>query len=69
MKDIHDIRTAFLGVSHWHVPLYMRAVEQDGLQVVAVSDENQDMAAGYGKNQTLSLPLRNTAICRNWLER
>ena len=49
MKDIHDIRTAFLGVSHWHVPLYMRAVEQDGLQVVAVSDENQDMAAGYGE--------------------
>ncbi len=49
MKDIHDIRIAFLGVSHWHVPLYMRAVEQDGLQVVAVSDENQDMAAGYGE--------------------
>lgn len=49
MRDIHDIKTAFLGVSHWHVPLYMRAVERDGLQVVAVSDENRDMAAGYGE--------------------
>ena len=31
-----EVRVAFLGVSHWHVPLYFPALEQG--QVVAVSD-------------------------------
>lgn len=49
MRDIKDVKTAFVGVSHWHVPLYFRAVEQDRLQVVAVSDENQELAELYGR--------------------
>lgn len=49
MKKLKDIKTALIGVSHWHAPLYLRAVEQDGLQVVAVSDENQEIAGTYGQ--------------------
>ena len=49
MNYIRDIRTAFIGVSHWHLSLYKRAVVLDGLQVVVVSDENQDIAVSFGK--------------------
>ena len=44
MKRIQDLKLAFIGVSHWHVPLYMRAVTSDGLQVAAVSDPNLELA-------------------------
>ena len=47
--DISKIRVAFLGVSHWHVPLYLRAIEQDGMQVVAVSDSNEEIARCFAK--------------------
>ena len=44
MKSIQDLRIAFVGVSHWHVPLYLRAVSSDHLQVAAVSDPNRELA-------------------------
>jgi predicted dehydrogenase len=44
MKNIHDLRVAFIGVSHWHVPLYLRAVKKYNLNVISVSDANIDPA-------------------------
>ncbi len=41
MKTIQDLRLAFIGISHWHVPLYFRAVQSDSLTVAAVSDPNE----------------------------
>ena len=32
------MKVALLEVSHWHVPLYLNALETNGVQVVAVSD-------------------------------
>src|SRR5208337_963729 len=32
------MRVALLGASHWHVPLYLDALERSGVRVVAVSD-------------------------------
>ena len=43
-RSIQDLRLGFVGVSHWHVPLYLRAVASDRLQVVAVSDPNLALA-------------------------
>lgn len=45
MKTIQDLRLAFIGISHWHVPLYFRAVHSDHLQVVAVSDPNEELVS------------------------
>ena len=39
-RSIQDLKLAFIGVSHWHVPLYLRAVKSDSLNVVAVSDDS-----------------------------
>ncbi len=39
------VRTAFIGVSHWHLPLYLDpALAEPGLHVVAVSDPNPAVA-------------------------
>ena len=35
---------SFIGVSHWHVPLYLRAVERYGLKAISVFDPNADTA-------------------------
>ena len=43
-RNIQDLRLAFVGISHWHVPLYLRAVRNDGLNVVAVSDPDESLA-------------------------
>ncbi|MCC8067898.1 MAG: Gfo/Idh/MocA family oxidoreductase [Clostridiales bacterium] len=43
-RRIQDLKLAFIGVSHWHVPLYFRAVLSDGLQVTAVSDPDEAIA-------------------------
>lgn len=43
-RRIQDLRLAFIGVSHWHVPLYLRAVSSEQLQVSAVSDPNALLA-------------------------
>lgn len=40
-----DIRIALLGVSHWHVPLYLSGLPENS--VVAVSDENEAIASEY----------------------
>ena len=36
------MRVAILEASHWHVPLYLQALEAPGLEVVAVSDLEQN---------------------------
>lgn len=42
MKDITGLKIALLGVSHWHVPLYLEGLPENS--VVAVSDENARIA-------------------------
>ena len=36
------MRVAILEASHWHVPLYLEALETLGVEVVAVSDLEQN---------------------------
>lgn len=59
-KTIQDLKLAFIGVSHWHVPLYLRAVHSDHLNVVAVSDDNEDLAKSTAA--TLGCPAYTDAI-------
>ncbi len=40
-----EVKVAFLGVSHWHVPLYFPALEPG--QVVAVSDSSPEWSAKF----------------------
>lgn len=42
-----NIRIALLGVSHWHLPLYLPGLPEDS--VVGVSDENLKIAAGIAR--------------------
>lgn len=42
MKRIEDIRIAFIGISHWHVPLYLRAKEEGNLNFAAMSDPDEE---------------------------
>ena len=51
MKTINTIRIAFIGISHWHVPLYFRAREQQPLNIVAVSDPNPEKAKAAAEAQ------------------
>lgn len=41
MKRIESVRIAFIGISHWHVPLYLRARKQKDLNFVAMSDPDE----------------------------
>lgn len=49
MKRIQDLNLAFLGVSHWHVPLYLEGVERESLHVSAVSDPDREKAEAVGR--------------------
>ena len=46
------MKVALLEVSHWHVPLYLAALESPGIEVVAVSDaehvKGEDIAGRFG---------------------
>ena len=46
------MKVALLEVSHWHVPLYLDALQAPGIEVVAVSDaehvKGKEVAARYG---------------------
>ncbi len=44
MKTIETIRIALVGVSHWHVPLYVRATTLQRLNIAAVSDPDERKA-------------------------
>ena len=35
------MKVALLEASHWHVPLYLNALEAPGIEVVALSDAEQ----------------------------
>ncbi len=41
MKTIETLRIAFIGVSHWHVPLYLRAADTQKMNIVAMSDPDE----------------------------
>ena len=41
MKSMETIRIALIGVSHWHVPLYVRAAKIRPLNIAAVSDPDE----------------------------
>lgn len=47
MRNIESIRIAFLGVSHWHVPLYFRACHKQPLNIVAVCDPDIEKVQPY----------------------
>lgn len=47
MSEISGIKIALLGVSHWHVPLYLNGLPENS--VVGVSDDNPDIAASYAE--------------------
>ena len=49
MNNINNLKLAFLGVSHWHVPLYLEAVKTEGLCVAAVSDPDPACAERVGR--------------------
>ncbi len=59
-RSIQDLKLAFIGVSHWHVPLYLRAVTSYHLNVVAVSDD--DLAFAERTAATLGCPAYDDAI-------
>ena len=46
------MKVALLEASHWHVPLYLDALQAPGIEVVAVSDaehvKGQEVAARFG---------------------
>lgn len=42
-----DIRIVLLGVSHWHVPLYLSGIPAG--TIVAVSDDNEAIAADFAR--------------------
>lgn len=44
MYTVENIPIAFIGVSHWHVPLYLRALKTQKLNIVAVCDRNRNIA-------------------------
>ncbi|MGF6509431.1 Gfo/Idh/MocA family oxidoreductase [Paraburkholderia sp. 32] len=48
------MKVALLEASHWHVPLYLDALEAPGIQVVAVSDAEQV------KGQAIAARFRST---------
>jgi predicted dehydrogenase len=44
------MRIAFIGVSHWHAPLFYRpAARLAGVQIVGVSDDDADLAERVGR--------------------
>ena len=43
--NTNELKIAFLGVSHWHVPLYFPALSKGA--VIAVSDPNADIAKQF----------------------
>jgi predicted dehydrogenase len=49
------MRVALLEASHWHVPLYLAALERPGVEVVAVSD--REAVKGQGIAERFGCPL------------
>ena len=59
MKKMEELRIAFIGVSHWHVPLYLRALKKQKLNIVAVSDPDEEKAKKVAENWTVHvIPMR-----------
>lgn len=48
MSRTSDMKIALLGVSHWHVPLYLSGLPEHS--VVGVSDENEAFAVEFAAN-------------------
>ncbi|WP_294149383.1 Gfo/Idh/MocA family protein [uncultured Clostridium sp.] len=49
MRKAGELNLAFIGVSHWHVPLYLEGVEREKLHVCAVSDPDGNRAQTIGR--------------------
>jgi predicted dehydrogenase len=49
MATISDLKIAFVGVCHWHAPLFFPAVRQANLNVVAVADGDEVIANKHAK--------------------
>ena len=49
MRSIESVKIAFIGVSHWHVPLYFWACEKQPLNIAAVCDPDPAKAQPYAE--------------------
>lgn len=49
MREEESVRIAFIGVSHWHVPLYFQALEKRRLNIVAVCDSDLKKVKPYAE--------------------
>ncbi len=56
------MKLAFIGASHWHLPLYLDpALEVPGAQVVGISDPDPGFAAGLSR-QGIMLQVRFSSV-------
>jgi hypothetical protein len=60
------MRIALLEASHWHVPLYLGALEAPGIDVVAISDA-ENVQGGQLQGASRPAFIRRATSC--WLAR
>jgi predicted dehydrogenase len=59
------MKLAFIGASHWHLPLYLEpALEVPGAQVVGISDPDRDFVAGLSGRLGCVGDIDFRALCR-----
>jgi predicted dehydrogenase len=59
------MKLAFIGASHWHLPLYLDpALEVPGAQVVGISDPDPDFVAGLSEKLGCAGDVDFRALCR-----
>lgn len=51
MRTIESIRIAFIGVGHWHVPLYLNARNEHELNFVAMSDPDERKVKTFAEKE------------------
>ncbi|MCD8140704.1 MAG: Gfo/Idh/MocA family oxidoreductase [Planctomycetaceae bacterium] len=49
MPTRSDLKVAFIGVSHWHVPLYLLQAERDAITVAAASDPSTGAVGAFAE--------------------
>ncbi|MCD8350893.1 MAG: Gfo/Idh/MocA family oxidoreductase [Planctomycetaceae bacterium] len=47
MTTLRDLKIAFIGVGHWHVPLYLLQAQRDGITVAAASDPSPEAVGAF----------------------
>ena len=59
------MKLAFIGASHWHLPLYLEpALEVPGAQVVGISDPDPGFVAGWSERLGCVGDIDFRALCR-----